>query len=73
MGISKVIIALTLYAYYYVIKNTPKVSLNGNYLEYVTSYRYLGFCIHECNDDQDIKRQLRRRQYSTMRVAYNNA
>ncbi len=24
----------------------PKVSLNGNYLEYATSYKYLGFCIH---------------------------
>ncbi len=39
------------------LKNT-KVSLNSYYLEYVTSYRYLGFCIHECNDDQNIKRQL---------------
>ncbi len=41
------------------LKNTPKVSLNGNFLEYViiTLYRYLGFCIYECNDDQDIKRQ----------------
>ena len=46
------------------IINTPhmkhvKVSPDGNYLEYVSSYKYLGFCIHEVNDDQEIKKQLR--------------
>lgn len=36
------------------LRNTPKVSLNGYYMEFATSYKHLGFCIYEINDDQDL-------------------
>ena len=46
------------------LRNTPTVSLKGNYLEYITSYKYLGVCIHECIDDHDINRHLKSVIYS---------
>ena len=42
------------------IYNTPKFYLNGNLLEFVDEFRYLGHMVcNDLNDDSDIKRQYR--------------